>query len=287
MTKTADDTGPSARCEVCGASLTPAGRGRPPRYCSQACRARAYRQRTLGDPGDTPAHTRNPRTTTAIQASTVGRTAIAIADSDGLAAVSMRSVAAVLNVSVMSLYRHVSDRRDLNDLMVDLVYGDQPIAEPGGTDWTSDLELSARVEWAIYRAHPWVAHLVGSTTRPPNAPRLMAFTDWRMRALSDVGLEYTELVQVAIMLGTYLTSAGIPLAIEAEELRNSGLSRTEWLADRRKWFEQRTVSDRVPLPMVERFGDEAMSASDPDNIFEFGLQRILDGIAVFIDRARP
>ncbi|MEV6868234.1 TetR/AcrR family transcriptional regulator [Streptosporangium subroseum] len=210
------------------------------------------------------------------------RTAVELADRDGVAAVSMRHIAGRLDAGVMSLYRYVGSREDLNDLMVDAVFGERPLPSPGPDGWRAKLELSAREEWALYLDHPWMSHLVAVTTRPPMAPNLLAYTDWRMRAVDGHGLGFATMVQVAIMTGTYVQSAAIPLAYETQTARASGHTRQQWARARQAAI-HRTL-DAAELPMVSGFGMEAFQASEPANIFEFGLHRMLDGIAVLLEQ---
>ncbi|WP_157546249.1 TetR/AcrR family transcriptional regulator [Microtetraspora fusca] len=271
-----------ATCEMCGRALRPSVRGRPRRYCSRACSARAYRARVADRPATVEAR-RTPEVAEAgLDQDVIVRAAVALADREGVGAVSMRRLAGDLGVGVMSLYRYVTGREELNDLMVDAVFGARPLPEPGPDGWRAKLELSAREEWALYRAHPWLSHLAAATTRPPNAPNLLAYTDWRMRALGGHGLDFATLVQIAIMIGTYLQSAAVPLAYEAQAARRTRHTRRQWAAARQEAFE-RTMRD-PRLPMVSEFGAEAFEASEPENIFEFGLHRMLDGIAVLLER---
>ncbi|WP_336205336.1 TetR/AcrR family transcriptional regulator [Nonomuraea sp. LPB2021202275-12-8] len=271
-------------CQMCGRALRPTERGRPRQYCSRACRARAYRARLAERPATVEAR-RQPSDSvdTVLDQDLIVRAALALADREGVAAVSMRRIAADLGVGVMSLYRYVGSREELNDLMVDAVFGDRPLPEPGPDGWRAKLELSARQEWALYRAHPWLFHLVAATTRPPNAPGLMAYTDWRMRALVGHDLDFATLAKIAIMIGTYLQSAAAPLAYETQAARRTRHTREQWAAARQEAFD-RTIRD-ARLPMVSEFGPEAFEASEPENIFEFGLHRMLDGIAVLLARA--
>lgn len=266
-------------CEMCGRALRPTERGRPRQYCSRACRTRAYRARLADRPtGETRGQARPvPENAEAVlDQDLIVRTAITLADRENAAAVSMRRIALDLGVGAMSLYRYVSSREELNDLMVDAVFDARPLPEPGPDGWRAKLELSAREEWALYQSHPWMAHLVGVITRPPVAPALMAYTDWRMRALDGHGLDFGTLVQIAIMLGTYVQSAAAPLAYEAQATRTTRHTRRQWAQARREAFDRNIGAAR--LPMVSEFGDEAFEASEPENIFEFGIHRMLDGI---------
>lgn len=261
-------------CQVCQRELRPATRGRPPRYCSRACRARAYRDRIAQRaPGETgPAE--SAEAAGGLSAERVVRAAIALADRDGSDGLSMRRLATELDAGVMSLYRYVRDREQLIDLMIDAIFGAAPLPEPGPAGWRAKLAASARAEWAIYRAHPWAAPLVAVTTRPPIAPNLMAYTDWRMRAVDGYGLEFATMLQIALTVSTYLQGAAVT---QAHESRHTGTSRREWAASRQRAVE--AALRARPLPMVARFGEESYRATEPDAVFEFGLARVLDGIA--------
>ena len=92
--------------------------------------------------------------------------AIALADEGGLAAVSVRKVAARLNAGPMRLYGYISTKDQLFDLMVDEVYAEiVPGERPG--DWREALRgLAHRTRQAALR-HEWLADLLGG--RPARA----------------------------------------------------------------------------------------------------------------------
>jgi AcrR family transcriptional regulator len=97
--------------------------------------------------------------------------AVAIADADGLEAVSMRRVAAELGTGAASLYRYVETRDELLDLMSDAVSGEGTPPEPGG-DWLADLVAMGEQMRALLRRHPWLAGL--AVTRPVLGPSGLA-----------------------------------------------------------------------------------------------------------------
>jgi AcrR family transcriptional regulator len=270
-------------CEFCERSLRPAERGRPPRYCSQACRARAYRSRQADERVARPPEP--ARTDPGLTAERIVQAAITVADREwrsgrDYGALSMRRTAAELGAGVMSLYRHVPGKDELVDLVVDAIFGQHPLPEPGPQGWRAKLEISARQEWSLYHQHPWLTPLVAATTRPPIAVGLMAYTDWRMRAVQDASaqeLDLPTMTRIAVAVSTVVQGAALALAHEA---RVGQQGQNEWLASRQGAIDRAFASGR--LPMVSRFGAAEYRAAAPEAIFEFGLQRTLDGIATLL-----
>lgn len=261
-----------ASCAVCGRELPPVGRGRPQRYCSRACRARAYRERVAEKQREPDIED----TEQALSAERIVAAAIALADRDGGAGLSMRRTAAELGVGAMSLYRYVPGKEELGGLMIDEVFGRRPLPEPGPDGWRAKLELSARQEWALYTEHPWLPQMFAMITRPPIAPRMMAYTDWRIRAVDGIGLDFTTLARIAIMLSTHTQSAALQLARETHE----AAPREQWMSAQGEKIKPALAA----LPMIARFGRDEFEASEPESVFEFGLQRLLDGVEVLVSR---
>src|SRR5947208_16753906 len=92
-------------------------------------------------------------------------TAIRLADADGLDAVSLRKVAAALDVGPMRLYGYIATKEELLDLMLDAVYGE---IRPAGDGWREVLRsVAERTRRAVHR-HEWLADLIGG--RPQLGP---------------------------------------------------------------------------------------------------------------------
>ncbi|MEU7435526.1 TetR/AcrR family transcriptional regulator C-terminal domain-containing protein [Streptomyces sioyaensis] len=85
--------------------------------------------------------------------------AIALADAEGLAAVSMRALAQNLGTGPASLYRYVASRHDLLDLMADSVAGEIDLTAAPSGDWIGDLVGLALQAKAAYVRHPWLLDL--------------------------------------------------------------------------------------------------------------------------------
>jgi len=110
--------------------------------------------------------------------------AIAMADADGLGAVSMRAVATTLGTGAGSLYRYLSSRDDLLDLMADRAAGElRPYPEAGG-DWLDAMLRVARRQLELYLRHPWLVEILPRPTAP--GPQSLAWFDHCLAILRPV-----------------------------------------------------------------------------------------------------
>jgi AcrR family transcriptional regulator len=101
--------------------------------------------------------------------------AVALADAEGLTAVQMRAVAAALGTGAGSLYRYLSSRDDLFDLMTDQVLAELQPYPVGTGDWLDDLLALARRQLALYHRHPWLVDIVAR--RPAPGPQSLVYLD--------------------------------------------------------------------------------------------------------------
>jgi AcrR family transcriptional regulator len=111
-------------------------------------------------------------------------TAIRIADTHGLQAMSMRRLAEVLEVGVMGLYHYVDGKDELITLMVDALFGTGRHPDADAGDWRGELVAASRWEWGIYSAHPWVLRVVG-TVQPPLARNVLDYHERAMALLAN------------------------------------------------------------------------------------------------------
>ena len=207
------------------------------------------------------------------------RTAIAIADVEGIDAVSMRRLASELGVGPMSLYRHVANKDELVRLMADQAFGEVEPPEPGPPGWRAKLELSAREQWRLCHRHLWLARAV-SFTRPSMAPAMMAHTEWVLRALDGLGLSEVTRFHEAVTLHSLVLGFGASLADEAEAEQSTGVTLDGWWRAERPRSEEVLGDGRFPLlAQVPR-----LTPSDLEELFEYGLARHLDGLAVLVER---
>ncbi|WP_329572905.1 TetR/AcrR family transcriptional regulator C-terminal domain-containing protein [Kitasatospora sp. NBC_01266] len=209
-------------------------------------------------------------------------TAIAVADAQGLAAVSMRRVAAELGVATMSLYRHVTDKDDLLAQMMDRAFATAsaaPFPADPPESWREGLELAARTLWAMFRRHPWLAPAL-SMTRPQPIASAVPFTEWILTALDGRGLDLPTMFTAHLTLLNYVRGTAVNGEPKAEA--DSGPAGEEWMGTQGPAFQAILTGGRFPA--LERL-TAAGYDFDLDELFEFGLQRLLDGIAALIREA--
>jgi AcrR family transcriptional regulator len=209
--------------------------------------------------------------------------AIEVADADGLAALSMRRVAERLGVGTMSLYTHVPGKAELLDVMLDTVLGEtaRPEEVPGG--WRARLEQIARENWALFHRHPWMLQI--ATARPPLGPNVTAKYDYELRAIDGIGLTDVEMDSVLSLVLGHAAGAARSAIEAAQVARLSGESDQQWWEARAPLLDR--IFDARRFPTAARVGQAAGeaygAASDPEHAFEFGLQRVLDGIEALVE----
>jgi AcrR family transcriptional regulator len=210
--------------------------------------------------------------------------AVAIADADGLDAVTMRRVASTLGVAPMTLYAYVPGKAELLDLMLDAAYARMPRTDTAGRPWRERLTAVADENRALFDAHPWAVSV--STLRPPLGPGLMAKYEHELAALDGLGLSDVEMDDCLTYLLTF-TQASARAAIDARTgRRESAMDDAEWWAAVGPLLDR--VLDPAAYPLAGRVGAAAGeahgSALDPDHAYRFGLQRVLDGLAPLVER---
>lgn len=138
----------------------------------------------------------------------IAAAAVAIADRNGLAGVTMRSVAAALGTSAAGLYRYVASREELVAHMVDLVSADVRHRPPTG-DWLGDLVAVAESQRDVFQAHRWLAGALDRTL--VLGPTVLDHLDWGLAVLDGVYAttgQKLEALAVANGVAALFASAG-------------------------------------------------------------------------------
>ncbi|MFD8976099.1 TetR/AcrR family transcriptional regulator C-terminal domain-containing protein [Streptomyces sp. NPDC059593] len=206
--------------------------------------------------------------------------ALELADAEGLNALTMRRVATVLGVSTMTLYRHVPGKAELVRLMADAACGEVPLG-PVPPEWRVGLERGARWLRGVYSRHRWMAHAMASFTRPVATANAMAYTEWVLRSLRGTPLTHTEKLHAHLLIFAYVQGLSMADDLEEQARQDTGISDGEWMEQNEPRFDAIQAGGSYPeLNSVTSGGGFGL---DLDALFEFGLQRTLDGIASMID----
>lgn len=124
-----------------------------------------------------------------------------LADAKGLAAVSMRAVADRLGVTPMALYRHVGDKQQLLDGLVEQLLLELPLPDPA-LRWRDSLGAMANAMRATARRHPDVFPLL--LQRPAATPGALRVREMVYRALREAGIGEADVARVERMLSTFV-----------------------------------------------------------------------------------
>lgn len=216
------------------------------------------------------------------------RAAVAVADADGLEALTMRRVATELGVATMALYRHVGSKEELLDLAADTVIGSVPLPADTPPGWRPRLAAIARLQWSLYREHPWLAHTI-SLTRPTPLPNALLHGEWVIAALGPLNLSPRTRLYTHIMMFAFVRGLAVNLEMQRRD-QAGGLTDEEWMDSREGELTALLAGGRYPSFGAMLADFDAMPEADSfdfdlDQLFEFALERVLDGLAALIDPA--
>lgn len=202
--------------------------------------------------------------------------AIAIADAEGLAALSMRRLAAGLGAGPMSPYSYITGKDELIELMVDAVTAE--FLRPEGTapgDWRAEVRaLADRMRSAMHR-HAWLAEL--GLRRQAASPNRIRLFEQVLEVLDALGMSMDEMLTTMSMIFVHVHGfVQIELA-DQEAQRRTGLDLTEWMRRQVPYIE--SVISSGDHPMFTRMTVEAgRTLTGFDERWEYGLERLLDSI---------
>lgn len=222
----------------------------------------------LWGPDERPARGPKP----ALTLDRIVQKATAIADKDGLPAVTMQNVAARLGVTTMALYRYVASKSELVDAMVEAALG-KPPAMDAALDWRAKLASWARGNLAIYQRHPWVLYAIVSS--PPFGPNQLGWFEAALSALSSARMSSADTISTIALVDDHVRGAA-QLHLTLAATPQFG----EWYA---RAVQRASSDERYPrIAELVATGAFADSGDATWNPFEFGLDRVLDGIEAFI-----
>jgi AcrR family transcriptional regulator len=221
-----------------------------------------------------PAHTRE----------TIAAAALRLADTRGVQAVTMRNVAEELGAGTMTLYHYVRNKRELYALMSEAIMGEIVIPDDELPDgWREGLAEIARRTVRVFSKHPWICdHMDDEQAQA--GPSVLRHVEQSLAVASRTGLAIEEQLEITGLVDDYVFGYAV---------RNR-----EQEADRRHLESMvaylQTQLDTGEFPhLAELMGDDprkgierVMHLAAQEERFERGLQRLLDGIEVDIERRR-
>jgi AcrR family transcriptional regulator len=210
--------------------------------------------------------------------------AMEIADTEGMTALSMRRIATELGVATMSLYRYVRGKEELLLHMIDAAFGASRLPAKRPVGWRAQLETAARLTWALFRRHRWLAPVM-SLTRPQLAPNALKHTEWVLSSLEGLGLHPVAMVHIHVMMFSYVRGLATSLEAEAEAEQDTGITSDEWIQSQEATMTALVGSAQFSAMMKVMM--ESEFDLDLDTLFDFGLERMLDGLAVLIAAQGP
>jgi AcrR family transcriptional regulator len=200
------------------------------------------------------------------------RAAIELADADGLDAVSLRKVAAVLEVGPMRLYGYLATKEELLDLMLDAVHVE---IRPAGDSWRAVLRSLAEAIRQAAHQHEWLADLIGG--RPQLGPNTLASGEAVAAGMAGVDLD--TVVPAIAAVNAYVIGAVRREITERRAERASGMDQRQWQAAFGPYLMRTFATGR--FPSVARMVHDGPHL-DADQTFLAGLEFLLDGIAARI-----
>lgn len=201
--------------------------------------------------------------------------AIALADAEGLAAVTMRALAARLGVGPMSVYTYVPTRDVLVALMVDAVALAQPPVERLATVRAS-LVAAVRMRRDEYLGHPWL--LDAPSWRDVLGPGRLTHYEAQLALIEDLPIDDIERDWMLVLLESF--AAGAARSSGARGAASRPMTDAQWWDVVGPELAAVMPADRFPLAgrVGTAVGEHYSAPGDPDAGFERGLQVLLDGL---------
>jgi AcrR family transcriptional regulator len=219
-----------------------------------------------------PAHTRE----------SIAAAALQIADTRGFEAVTMRNVATELGAGTMTLYHYVRNKDELAALMSEAIMSEIVIpADELPDGWREGLAEIARRTRRVFAAHPWIVEHFDDE-QAQAGPSTLRHVEQTLAMAARTGLPLDERLEITGMVDDYVIGYAIRNR-EPEADRQHLESMAEYLQTQIATGEFPHLAELMgddPGAAIERI----MHLASLEERFERGLQRLLDGIALYIER---
>ncbi|WP_410584500.1 TetR/AcrR family transcriptional regulator [Amycolatopsis sp. lyj-108] len=202
--------------------------------------------------------------------------AIELLDAEGIDALSMRKLGARLDVAAASMYTHVAGKDELSELVVDEVYGEVALPEPG--PWRTAATTFAHDLRSVFLRHPWIGSLLGEAGVAYLGPNVLKLSEAALALFEDAGfsLDDADLAWNTVM--AFVVGRATGEAAWLTTLKRSGQSEQEW-KDRLWPAAEQAVRDHPRLKKLYAAQRNQKPGETNDDDFERGLACVLDGLA--------
>jgi AcrR family transcriptional regulator len=194
------------------------------------------------------------------------RAAVHLADTIGLAELSMRRLGEELGVEAMSLYNHVANKDEILDGIADLVTGEIALPNPRG-DWKEEMRRRAISAHEVLMRHPWATMVIVS--RVNVGPAMLRYVDATLGCLREAGFSFAMADEIWHAVDSHVygfTLQRLNFPFRPEEYASAA----------------RAFLPRVPAEQYPYFcalAQEVIAGRhDGINEFVFGLDLLLDGL---------
>jgi AcrR family transcriptional regulator len=216
----------------------------------------------------------------------IAEAALAVADAEGIDAVSMRRVAAELGSGTMTLYHYVRTKDELVALMDNAIMGELLI--PDGEmpdDWREALTLIARRSRDAFERHPWSLGAMGDAQIGPNG---MRHVEQSVQAVAGLDLDFEETFEIVGLVDEYVFGHAMRShrpGPEAPEARDVWLRQTaDYIDSELAGGEYPNLAAVMPEGGMAKVWERMQQADADKHRFERGLKRLLDGIELDLQR---
>ncbi|MEV7420005.1 TetR/AcrR family transcriptional regulator [Streptomyces sp. NPDC089919] len=196
--------------------------------------------------------------------------AVAVADAEGLDAVTMRRVAAEVGAGVMSLYSYAPDKDTLLELMVDHITAELAATDPPTGDWRADLKALAHLQRAHMLRHPWLPAAL-ATRRSPG-PHTLAVLEHALAVLRPSGLAGGAKIEVFAQLTAFVAGH------TGYEIAQARTAEAPGRAEAEARYLLAVASDGRHPELLEALTTAGPSPTTPEATFTRFLGRLIDGL---------
>ncbi len=221
--------------------------------------------------------TRGPKA--ALAPDDVVQAAIAIADAEGLGAVTMHAVAARVGFTTMALYRYFPNKETLLDAVIDAGTGRPPAFRSPRDDWRSEVARWSHAKRRMLCARPWLAEL--PFVAAPHGPNWLLWLEALANSFTRTGLEPADVGQMISVIDGYTRGAS-DTAVSLARAEARGVSAAEWAAGVGADLGRAIGDPRFPCFAAIITTPASGTPKSLEESFDFGLQRVLDGIGLYI-----